>query len=255
MLSHGYTFMGELRKALSICEDNLAMCKRIKFEIQISGSLGGLGHCYHLLGEWEKSLRCLQESLDIGRRIGEYQFSAEAAQWLGELFTEMGDYDEAEKHLQESNNLLGSAGDTSDQLRTTYPSLAKLYLKTGQIEKAEELINMIQKNVTDKMGKFIIPHTDVLKAMLLREQKKWDQSLELFEKSLQSYRSLDAQKWNVEKFAELLCEYGLVYLERNSEGDREKAYSLLDKALAIYQKMEAQKRIEGIIAKKKLLTA
>jgi tetratricopeptide (TPR) repeat protein len=95
----------------------------------------------------------------------------------------------------------------------------------------------------------------MLKAMLLREQKKWDQSILLFEKSLQRYRSLNAQKWWVERYAELLYEYGLVYLERNGEGDREKAYSLLDQALAMYQKMEAQKRIENIIAKKKLLTA
>jgi len=255
LLAQGYTFMGELRKALSILEDTLAMSKRIQYEVQVSGSLGGLGYCYHLLGEWDKSLRYLQESLDIARKVGEYQFSAEAALRLGELFTEMGDYDEAEKYLQESNNAYGSAGDTSDQLRTTYPSLAKLYLKTGQIEKAQELINIIDKNVTETMGKFIIPHTNMLKAMLLREQKKWDQSIELFEKSLQGYRSLNAQKWNVDKFAELLYEYGLVYLERNIEGDREKAYSLLDQALAIYQKMEAQKKIEKIIAKKKLLTA
>jgi len=95
----------------------------------------------------------------------------------------------------------------------------------------------------------------MLKAMLFREQKKWDQAVQLFEKSLQGYRSLNAQKWDVNKFAELLYEYGLVYLERNGEGDREKAYSLLDQALAIYRKMEAQKKIEKIIAKKKLLTA
>jgi tetratricopeptide (TPR) repeat protein len=95
----------------------------------------------------------------------------------------------------------------------------------------------------------------MLRAMLFREQKKWDQSIQLFEKSLQSYKSLNAQKWWVERFAELLYEYGLLYLGRNSEGDREKAYALLDQALATYQKMEAQKRIEEIIAKKKLLTA
>jgi tetratricopeptide (TPR) repeat protein len=105
------------------------------------------------------------------------------------------------------------------------------------------------------MGKFFTAYADVLQAMLFRGQKKWDQSIQCFEKSLQGYKSLNAQKWHVDKFAELLYEYGLVYLERNGEGDREKAYSLLDQALAIYQKMEAQKKIEKIIAKKKLLTA
>ncbi len=255
MLSQGYTFMGELRRALSICEDNLAMCKRIRFEVQMSGSLTGLGNCYYLLGEWDKSLQCLQEALNIGRKIGEYQFSAEATLRLGELFTEMGDYDQAEKYLQESNKLYESAGDTSDQLRSTYPSLAKLYLKTGHVEKAQELIDLIQKSVTETMGKLILPYTEMLRAMLFREQEEWDQSIQCFEKSLQGYKSLDAQKWYAIGFAELLYEYGLVYLQRNREGDREKAYSLLDQALAMYQKMEAQKKIENIIAKKKLLTA
>jgi tetratricopeptide (TPR) repeat protein len=255
LLAQGYTFMGELRKALSICEDNLAIAKRIKYEVQICGSLLGLGHCYYLLGEWDKSLRYLQESLDISRKIGEYQFTAETALRLGELYTEIGDHDEARKYLQESNSINEKAGDTSEQLRNLYPSLAKLYLKTDQVEEAQELIDTIHKNVTETMGKFIVPYADMLKAMLYREQKKWDQSIQLFEKSLQSYKSLNAQKWWAERFAELLYEYGLVYLERNGEGDREKAYSLLDEALAMYQKMEAQKRIENIIAKKKLLTA
>jgi len=59
----------------------------------------------------------------------------------------------------------------------------------------------------------------------------------------------------VYQFAELLYEYGLMYLDRNEEGDKEKAYSLLNQALEIYQKIDAKKKIEKIIAKKKLLTA
>ena len=53
----------------------------------------------------------------------------------------------------------------------------------------------------------------------------------------------------------VLCEYARVYLERDQEGDREKAHNLLNQALEIFQKMGAKKEIEKIIAKKKLLTA
>lgn len=255
LLAQGYGAMGETRKALSILEETLAMSKRIKYEVQVSGSLGGLGYGYYLLGEWDKSLQFLKESLDIAKKVGEYQFSANAAGCLGLLFIEMGDYAEAEKYLQESSNIYESAGDTADQLQEIYPVLVKLHLKKGEMEKAQELIEKIHANSTKATGKFFTAYADMLQAMLLREQKKWDQSIQCFEKSLQGYKSLNAQKWNVEKFAESLYEYGLVYLERNGEGDREKAYSLLDQALAIYQKMEAQKKIEQIIAKKKLLTA
>jgi hypothetical protein len=53
----------------------------------------------------------------------------------------------------------------------------------------------------------------------------------------------------------VLCEYARAYLERDQEGDREKAHNLLNQALEIFQKMGAKKEIERIIAKKKLLTA
>jgi hypothetical protein len=54
-------------------------------------------------------------------------------------------------------------------------------------------------------------------------------------------------------FAELLYEYGLMHAERNEKGDKEKAYSLLNQALEIYQKVDAKKRVEKIMAKIKLL--
>jgi tetratricopeptide (TPR) repeat protein len=98
-------------------------------------------------------------------------------------------------------------------------------------------------------------YTEMLKAMLFREQKNWEQSIQHFEKSLQECKSLNAQKWLVFQFAEHLYEYGLMYLKRNAEGDKEKALPLLDQALEIYQRIDAKKRIENIIAKKKLLTA
>jgi tetratricopeptide (TPR) repeat protein len=101
----------------------------------------------------------------------------------------------------------------------------------------------------------VICNAELLKAMLYRKQKNWEQSTQHFEKSLQEAKALNAQKWHVFQYAEILYEYGLMYLERNEEGDKEKAYSLLDQALMIYQKADAKKRIEKIIAKKKLLTA
>jgi hypothetical protein len=67
---------------------------------------------------------------------------------------------------------------------------------------------------------------------------------------------LDARRWNVYLFTRwVLCEYARTYLERDQEGDRERADKLLNLALEIFQKLGAKKDIEKIIAKKKLLTA
>jgi tetratricopeptide (TPR) repeat protein len=195
------------------------------------------------------------EALDIAKKIGEYQFSGNATYFLGELFMEMEDYMEAEKYFNENNSLYEKAGDKDTQLTDSFPALSRLYLKKGEIEKAKELIEKTYEYAIRTKNRWLIAYAEMLKGMLFREQKNWEQSIEHFEKSLQGYKSINAQKWCVFQFAELLYEYGIMYLNRNEEGDKERAYSLLGQALVIYQKIDAKKRIEKIIAKKKLLSA
>jgi tetratricopeptide (TPR) repeat protein len=128
-------------------------------------------------------------------------------------------------------------------------------MKKGEIEKAKELIEKTSAHAIKTKNTLLLSYAEMLEALLLREQKNWEQSIQHFEKSIQGYKSLNAQKWYIIQYAELLYEYGLMYLERSAEGDKEKAYSLLDQALEIYKKTDAKKKIEKIITKKKLLTA
>jgi tetratricopeptide (TPR) repeat protein len=255
LLTLYYAYMGELQKAIATLEDILALDKKTKYTTHISAVMWGLGICYQVLGEWDKSLQYLTEALDMAKKAGEYQFSGLATLSLGELFMEMEDYAEAEKHFNESNSIFEKAEDTVSQLTLVFPALSRLYLKKGEIEKAKELVEKIYEYATKTKNRLPAADAEMLKAMLFREQKNWEQSIQHFEKSLQGYKSLNAQKWYVYQFAELLYEYGIMYLNRNEEGDKEKAYSLLDQALEIYQKIDAKKKIEKIIAKKKLLTA
>jgi len=255
MLAASYAFMGEVQKAISIYEEVLALAKRTKQTVHVSGSMTGLGTCYLFLGEWDKSLQYLRESLDIAKKVKEYQFSGEATYWLGELFMEMEDYAEAEKYFNENNSIYENAGNTDAQLAWTFPALSRLHLKEGEIEKAKELIEKTYEHATKTKSRLVIPYVEMLKAMLFREQKNWEQSIQQFEKSLQGYKSINAQKWYVFQFAELLYEYGLMYLNRNEGDDKEKAYQLLDQALEIYRRVDAKKKIEKILAKKKLLQA
>jgi serine/threonine protein kinase/tetratricopeptide (TPR) repeat protein len=254
VLAECYANMGDIQKAISIYEDVLALAKRTKHIVQISGAMTALGMYYQLLGEWDKSLQYLIEALDIAKKIGEYQFSGVATSGLGELFMEMKDYEEAEKYFKDAINIYEKAGESSALFLEAYPALSRLYLKTGEIEKAKELIDKTCEHSKETKSRFVISYTEMLKAMLFREQKNWEQSIEHFEKSLKECKSLNAQKWLVEQFAQYLYEYGLMYLERNAEGDKEKALPLLDQALEIYQRIDAKKRVENIIAKKKLLT-
>ena len=255
MLLGSCAYMGDLQKALSIGEDILALVKRIKYTAFIGQPLLALGTCYRWLGEWDKSFKYLIEALDFGKKVGEYQQSGDAAAELGALLMEMKDYEEAEKYLKESSSIFEKAGDTDNQMTGPLPALSRLYLERGENDKATELIEKVYAYATKTKGKLAICDAELLKAMLFREQRNWEQSIQHFERSLQEAKAFNAQKWNVFQYAEILYEYGLMHLERDEKGDKEKAYSLLDQALMIYRKADAKKRIERIIAKKKLLTA
>jgi tetratricopeptide (TPR) repeat protein len=181
-----------------------------------------LGECYRLLGEWDKSLQYLTESLDIARKVEEFHSTATATLSLGELYMDMEDYAEAEKYFKECNSVNENAGDTSSQLSEAFPALSRLYLKKGEIEKAKELIEKTYEHVTKTRIGLDVAYAEMLKAMLFREQKDWEQSIEHFEKSLQEYKSINAQKWYVIRFADLLYEYGLMHLEEVTVVTRKK---------------------------------
>jgi tetratricopeptide (TPR) repeat protein len=124
------------------------------------------------------------------------------------------------------------------------------HIGLGEIDKAKALLDELHKFAHEKQNKQLIADEDVARAMLLRAEKKWDESIELFEKSLQENEALGARKWNVYWLAKtILYEYARVYLERNQPGDREKACDLLNQALEIFQKMGAKKDIEKVEAR------
>ncbi len=246
MLAYSHHIMGENQKALSLAEEMLALNKRTRNIVGIAQTLGAFGLAFQALGEWDQSFKYLTEARDIIEKLGEYQFSGELAHRFGELFLEMENYEEAEKYFNECNAIYEKAGDNDSQLTGAFPALARLYLKKGEIDKARELVEKTCEYAAKTKSRASVVDAEMLKGMLYREEKNWEQSILHFEKSLRECNSLNLKKWHMAKFAELQYEYGLMYLERMEEGDREKAYSLLNQALETYKKIDAKKRIEKI---------
>jgi tetratricopeptide (TPR) repeat protein/KaiC/GvpD/RAD55 family RecA-like ATPase len=248
-LAFCYLAMADVQKALSMSEDNLALVKRTRNVSYTPNALLSIGECYLWLGEWDKSLQYLTEAADTAKKVEEYVPSAQANLRLGELFMEMGDFEEAEKCFNESNSVLEKARDMASQLIDTFPALSRVYLKKGAMEKAKELIEKTLEFAVKSKYKFLIARAEMLEGMLFRAEKGWKQSIQHFEKSLQTLQDLNAQKWYVPYFASLLYEYGSTYVDRNEEGDKEKARNLFSQALEIFLKMGAKKEIEKVEAR------
>ena len=109
------------------------------------------------------------------------------------------------------------------------------------------MLDDLRKFAHEKQNKGLIADEDVARAILFRAEKRWNESIALFEKSLQEYEALGARQWFgyfLAKF--LLYEYARVYLERDQPGDKEKAGKLLNQALETLVKMGAKKDIENV---------
>ena len=250
-----YFGMGNSDKALTLIEETDALNRKTGNSFNLCNSTSILGAFYHGLGEWAKGEQYLKESLSIALRINNTQYISNSYGFLGYCTYDKGEYAKAEEYFEKMSDTLEKAGAKAHQI-SNYQWIAMNYIELGEIDKAKTLLDDLHKFAHEKQNKQLIADEDASRAMLLRAETKWNESIELFEKSLQEYEALRAREWNVYWLAKyILYEYARVYLERNQEGDSEKADKLLNQALEIFQKIGAKKDIEKIIAKKKLLTA
>jgi tetratricopeptide (TPR) repeat protein len=248
-LAWRYIGMGNMNKALALAEESVALDRKAGNMTQLSSSIDGLGIVYQILGEWDKSEKCHHEASSISQGLNDWQAITFNCWSLGWLHLEKGEYVKARELLEKAYEVSEKAGAKYDQTSNSR-WLVWTYIELGEIEKANNLIDSLQKLAFEKEDKGLIATADALRAKLLSAQKKWEKSIELFEKSLQEHEALNARRWNVYLFAKwVLVEYARAYLERNAEGDTEKASKLLNQTLETFQKMGAKKDIEKVEAK------
>jgi len=253
-LAAWYWTMGDMNRAVPLAEESVALDRKAGNTTHLSISLSGLGIIYQILGEWDKSEQYLREALSNSQRLKDRQSIAISLGNLGWLYYDKEEYAKAREFFEKWYEVQEKAGAKYSQMFTSL-FVIFAYTELAEIEKAKNLIDNLEKFALEIGDNFIIASVDWAKAMLFHAQKKWKESIELFEKTLHEYETLNVKRWDAYTFARFLSAYAQVYLERDQEGDREKAFNLLNQALEIFQKMDAKKEIERIIAKKKLLTA
>jgi tetratricopeptide (TPR) repeat protein len=243
-LADAYLNMGDMKKALAFNEESIALSKRSNNMIILNWSLRHLGTIHQILGEWEKAEQYYEEALNISQRIDDFQSTASAYGFYGWLYFDRGEYAKAKEFFEKMYEVCEKHGAKSWQMNVSY-YVAWEYIELGEIEKAQRLIDDLCEYALEKDLKYLIANGHVAKAMLFRAQKKWGESIKQFENSIEEFEALGARRWNIYWFAkDVLFEYARMYLERNEEGDTEKAHNLLNQALETFQKMDAKKDIE-----------
>jgi len=250
-----YAGMGKISEAVKIIEESAALDMKTANMPNLAFSKWAQGMGCFMLGEWDEAEQYLMETLTIANKLGQFQQIANTYMALGFLNFNRGDYNKALEFLEKMDAEYDKAGAIHAKMEDSNILIWTL-IELGETEKAESLLDDLQKFAAEVNDKDLKVNADISRAMLFRAQKKWTESAELFEKSLREFEAMGARQWNVYMFARtVLYEHARVYLERNEEGDREKAHNLLNQALEIFQKIGAKKEVEMIIAKKKLLTS
>ena len=244
-----YFGMGNVAKAMALAEDCVALDTKAGNLPNLSLSKSALGIGLVFVGDLDKGEQYLKEALSLAQKLKQWQQEEGVYWFLGMMHFGNEEYHRALEFLEKANAVYDKAGVEYVKMKDSY-LLIWTYVELGEIEKAENLLGNLRKFALEAKDKELTATVDAVEGMLLRAQKRWEESLQFFERSLRAFEALNARRWNVYPLARnVLYEYARVYLERNQEGDRERALDLLNQALEIFQKVGAKKDVERTEAK------
>jgi tetratricopeptide (TPR) repeat protein/KaiC/GvpD/RAD55 family RecA-like ATPase len=244
-----YVHMGNMDKALLLTQESVALDRKTGSLIHLSMSLNGLGRVYQILGEWDASEQYFKEALSISQKLSDFQAIAITFESLAYFHLAREEYGKAREFYEKACEVWEKAGAKIKCASCSHFSIW-MSIELGETEKTENQIDSLRKLAQEFGDAELIAHTYRLRAMLFRTRKKWKESIEQFEKSLREFETIGAGRWDSYMLAKsVMFEYARAYLERDQEGDREKAHKLLSQALKIFKKMGAKKDIEKVEAK------
>jgi tetratricopeptide (TPR) repeat protein/KaiC/GvpD/RAD55 family RecA-like ATPase len=239
--------MGELSRAVALLEEAHRLRKKTGYMAWAPLDLLGLSFTYQMLGEWEKSEQYYNEASIAARGQDEFIVKVTSLNCIGLLHFAREEYAKARECFEEAVKLWEKF--RGGKIAYNVELLIMTCIELGEVEKANNLLDSLQKFALETDEKYYKTFGMGLRAMLLRAQKKYPESIELFEKTLKEWESIRANIWDAYWFAKGLFEYARAYLERDEEGDREKALDLLNRALEMFQRMGAKKDVEKVEAR------
>jgi len=243
-----YALSGEVSKAEEACQ----AVKRIESKMLLGcyfEDTACIGFHYLRQGEWDGAREYLEWAIPIHQERNNVAAIGACSFTLGSLDLEQSNCPSAEKLLLRSLDICRKGGNVIFEL-WVLPVICELYLKMGQPEKAAGYVERGFELLKPDQNWYGLPGPIyVAKGMLATEKQDWKIAAEFFEKAIHVNREYQLPWDEAKTFYEL----GVMFLARDHAGDQESARENLDRALEIFQRVEAKKDVEKALARKKLL--
>jgi ATP/maltotriose-dependent transcriptional regulator MalT len=204
------------------------------------------------LGEWDKAepalLQALEESEQFHRR-------APAQIWinpaLGWLYLERGDLAAAKAHLGESVAYCQAAGDKPPELHARV-LLAQVCCEAGDLKEATEHLGRAGEIFSLSLDwRGLAAEVHHAQGILATAQRRWPEAEAAFQKAVEINRQYHLPYFQ----ARSLLEWGEMCLARNAAADRQQGMLLLDQALSIFQRVQAKKMVEKVLARQQSIAS
>ena len=220
----------EYEKASEYLGKGLAIAERIGDRKGIAACLNNIGSINSERGDYEKAIENSKRGLEITESIGDQVGVADNLSNLGFAYTEMGEHDKALEHLRKALTLYEKIGEKGGMSRCCC-TIAEVCYRDGDAKEAMVFGERAHDLAVEIGSKDFVANSRRVLGMILREQRKWDESIASFEESVRLFRELKLEK----ELGEACCEFGLMWKDK---GDTIKATELLGESIGIFERLK-----------------
>jgi len=247
-LTIAHALSGDMSKAGETCR-SVEQLESTRLFACFLQDTAGVGFYYVRRGEWAKAREHLERCIAVFGDRNNIAAVLGCTLTLGGLHLAQGEHVKAEGLLLKSLDIWQAGGNVLCEL-WVLPLLGELYVRMGQPARGAEYVDRGFELLKPEQNWYGLPAPMyTAKGMLASNNKNWDEAEKSFETAVEINRRYQLP-WDE---AKALYGWGLMHRARGKAGDREKARERLGSALEIFQRVEAKKDVEKVLAATKTL--
>jgi HTH-type transcriptional regulator, quorum sensing regulator NprR len=202
--------------------------------------LSMLSQCYHKLGHYDLALDYAKQAKEMVSRMNDIEAYAESLLILGASHREKEQYDLALEFFQEALRLIRQSDARHEQSNVEH-SLASLYVKTGELDKAHHHFDVAidQKR---QLADASVVTTCLDHVEMLIESGEYEAALSRLNMSIELLTQYEAEE---EQARALALRYQLAHLAGNEQAERPS----LEASLSIIRRRPVPKRLADHLVK------